>query len=202
MKQAVAALAAAILLGACQSLPPDVATPSPQEVQPQWQARLERLSVIQHFELKGRIASSSLGGGSADLTWIQNLDHLDVSLSGTLGIGALRIEGTPDKLIIISRDGQYQADEAEQALTEKLGAPLPLSDLRFWVLGLPRPGSDSRIKLDDQGRLSHLEQEGWQLDYIEYREFSAGSPALPRKLWLSSGSNRWKLVVDQWNLPL
>ena len=200
MKMRVAAAALGILLSACQTatIAPE---PSNAVAGSLWESRLESLSAISHFELRGRIASNSLGGGSADLSWTQSGDHFQVSLSGTLGIGAVRIEGTPDDLEIVTKDGRHQADAARQALTEQLGAPLPVDDLPFWVKGIPRPGIPSSWRLDPSGQLSHLEQEGWQLDYLEYRDNSPQSPSLPRKLWLSRGDNRWKLVVDEWRLP-
>lgn len=197
MRAGAAALLACLLLAACQTVPVPPAAPDAQQ-QAAWEARLRRLTVIDRFDLKGRIASTSLGGGSADIAWKQDADHLQISLSGALGVGALRIEGTPDDLVIFTRDGRYQSAQAEQALVEKLGAPLPISDLRFWVIGIPRPGPSGVIGLDAEGRLGHLEQDGWQLDYLEYRPSSDPSLSLPRKLWLSCGSNRWKVVIDQW----
>ncbi len=199
MRRVTAALVLGFALAGCQTVPTPRISTNP-ELQPVWETHLQHLADIDHFQLKGRIASSNLGGGSADLSWIQQADHLEVSFSGALGVGALRIEGTPDHLTITTREGQYQAEAAEQALTEKLGAPLPIADLRYWVLGMPRPGTAGVIGLDPDGRLGHLEQDGWQLDYLEYRPASNPQPALPRKVWLRCGDSRWKLVIDQWSL--
>jgi outer membrane lipoprotein LolB len=190
------AVSLGLLLSACQLQPTRVETPQNET---QWAARQLQLAEIRHFTLQGRIASSGLMGGTGEFSWEQDADRFTVSISGTLGVGGARIEGGADDLLIITRDGQYRAQEAETALAEKFGAPLPVADLRYWIIGLPRTGQTADLKVDDQGRLIRLDQDGWQLDYIEYLPAADHLPALPHKLWLSRGSNRWKLVVDRWD---
>ena len=197
MRRLVAVVMSGALVSACQTLQPPPA-PIPQGQSSQWAQRQQDLAAIQHFGLHGRIASNTLGAGSGDIAWDQSDDHFTVQLSGTFGIGAVRIEGTPERMTIITRDGHYQADEAEETLRERLGAPLPVADLRYWILGLPRPNSTADIQLDSEGRLSQLVQDGWTLDYVDYRQGDDSRYSLPHKLWLSSGTSRWKLVIDHW----
>jgi len=197
MKRAAAAAILVLLCSsACQTpLPPVSNSPAAQSL---WAERQRRLDDLRNFALEGRIAGSGMYGGSGNIDWRETDDRFEVLVSGSLGVGALRIEGAGDRFEIVTKDGRYDAGEAESALREKLGAPLPVADLRFWILGLPRPGAGAAVVLDDSGRLGALDQDGWHLDFVDYRDAAPGGPELPHKLSLSSNGNKWRLVIDRW----
>ena len=165
-----------------------------------WAQRRNQLAAIAAFSLQGRIAGGGVLGGSGDLNWQQTGDRSQVLFSGALGVGAIRIEGSPDDFSIRTRDGEYRADEARALLRERLGGELPLADLRYWILGMPRPGDAAALALDEAGRLSRLDQDGWHLDYLDYRSW-AGEPGidLPHKLTLKRGDSKWRVVIDVWS---
>jgi outer membrane lipoprotein LolB len=197
MKRVAAAVSLALLVAGCQTPAPPSTPVVSAEARSRWAQTEQRLAAVRFFDLRGRIASSGLGGGSGDLSWVQNDDHFVVQFSGALGLGALRVEGTPQDPVIITKDGRYGAEDAQAVLRRELGAPLPLDDLRYWVLGLPRPQAPATIALDEQGRLSQLDQDGWHLDYLDYRAAPIRE-LLPHRLWLERNGNRWKIVIDEW----
>ncbi|MBI5450914.1 MAG: outer membrane lipoprotein LolB [Gammaproteobacteria bacterium] len=85
--------------------------------------------------------------------------------------------------------------EPEQVLQQYLGWPLPLAELRYWLRGLPAPGSEAAgLARDPSGRVIHFVQRGWSADY----RWPAGA-AVPDRLFLQSGPLQMRLVVDRWD---
>ena len=62
--------------------------------------------------------------------------------------------------------------------------------------GLPAPDSKSRLTLNADSRLYHLEQDGWQVDYGDYRE--QDGYWLPERLKLTSDELDITLVIKDW----
>jgi outer membrane lipoprotein LolB len=73
-----------------------------------------------------------------------------------------------------------------------------LSSLRFWILGASDPATGAQESVDSQQRLARLEQDGWQVDYGEY--VLVQQQWLPRRLSVTRGSLRLRVVVDAWHL--
>jgi outer membrane lipoprotein LolB len=71
-----------------------------------------------------------------------------------------------------------------------------VGNARHWLLGLAGPDSPAVETLDGGGLLAVLAQDGWEVQYDEYRQ--QGGIALPRKLVLQSAAGRIRLVIDQW----
>ena len=78
------------------------------------------------------------------------------------------------------------------------GLQVPVTGLRYWILGLPAPGAERSRVLDGQGRLLSLEQNSWSMDYRGYTDVDGLS--LPRKLFLRRDDLRVRLVVEQWRI--
>jgi hypothetical protein len=78
-----------------------------------------------------------------------------------------------------------------------LGFEPPLASLRFWILGASDPASDAQESLDGQQRLARLQQGGWQVDYADY--VLVQQQWLPRRLTVTRGSLRLRVVVDGWH---
>ena len=87
---------------------------------------------------------------------------------------------------------------ASEELRATLGFEPPLSSLRFWVLGAIDPGSGAQQSFDPQQRLARLQQGGWQVDYAEY--VLVQQQWLPRRLTVTRGALRLRIVVDAWQL--
>jgi len=77
------------------------------------------------------------------------------------------------------------------------GWRVPLSGLRYWIIGLPDPQARViDLELDPMGRLAELRQLGWHIRYQRYGEFDG--VALPTRLTLENSQLRAKLVVRSW----
>ena len=80
-----------------------------------------------------------------------------------------------------------------------MGAPLPVAELRYWLVGVPAPGLAHQETVGDDGRLAGLEQAGWRLRYSRYA--AVGGLALPVRIEIESETARLRLVVSSWRLP-
>jgi outer membrane lipoprotein LolB len=87
---------------------------------------------------------------------------------------------------------------ASEELAATLGFEPPLRSLRYWVLGASDPDFASQETIDEQQRLAHLEQDGWQVDYAQYTQ--AAGQWLPQQLTVTRQSLRLKLVINAWRL--
>lgn len=164
----------------------------------QWQAHKQQITQLDGWQINGKIGiRAPRDSGSATLFWLQRQDYYDIRLAGPLGGGAARLTGRPgDILLEVANRGRYQADSPETLLREQLRLDLPVSNLLWWIRGLPAPGSKSRITLDGASHLARLEQDGWQVQYQRYTE--QNGYALPERLKLHGQDLEITLVIKDW----
>ena len=183
------------LLGACSATPPrPAAAPTRDPV---------AIAAFEHWQATGRIAvRSAQEGFSAHFDWRQAPTEGELSVRGPFGAGAARIAIGSERIRIESGAeaplevaAPYEA--LDPLLTARIGFPLPLVSLRYWLLGIPAPGAEAVAAADDG-----FEQSGWR---VVVRAFSvvAGAPAvLPGQLELSRGGTRIRVLIDQWRAGL
>jgi len=68
--------------------------------------------------------------------------------------------------------------------------------LSSWLRGLPVPGGQPTMAWDEQGRLSQIEQDGWQISYSRY--LAQDQLQLPEKLRMQRDSLQVKFIIDGW----
>ena len=154
----------------------------------QWKAHKEQITQLDGWQINGKIAT---------LFWLQRQDYYDIRLSGPLGGGAARLTGRPgDILLEVSNRGRFRAESPEALLQEQLRLDLPVSNLLWWIRGLPAPDSRSRITLDGQSHLAQLEQDGWKVEYQRYTE--QNGYALPERMKLYGQDLEVTLVIKDW----
>lgn len=190
------ALAAVGLLAGCASIvrpggPPDRAA---------WQAHRGRLARIDRWHLQGRIGvATPRHGGSASFDWQQQDERMTLLFSGPFGMGAVKLWGTASEMHVKDSKGRtWVSYDPRQALVSTLGWPLPVGSLRFWVLGLPAPGSDNTLDIGSRGLLRGLRQQGWSVSYEDYLKHAG--LLLPQRLLIARGRTRIKLIVSSWVL--
>ena len=197
MRWALRTLALAVLLcTGCATLP----HPQPSAPPASWEQRLPALQAITGFELNGRVAASDGHQGfSAGLRWQQRNDAATIDLTAPLGFGAAHIEQSPQGLSVTTSKGvTLTQDAASNELAATLGFEPPLSSLRYWVLGASDPNLPAQESVDEQQRLTHLQQDGWQVELADYAQ--VGAQWLPRRVTVTRQSLRLRLVVDTWRL--
>ena len=164
----------------------------------QWKQHKDQLSSIDGWQIEGKVGiRAPKDSGSGTLFWLQRQDYYDIRLSGPLGRGAARLTGRPgDVSLEVANQGRYSAASPETLLEEQMGWKLPVSNLAWWVRGLPAPSSKSRLTLDADSRLASLEQDGWQVQYSAYTQ--QNGYWLPERIKLHGANLDVTLVIKAW----
>jgi outer membrane lipoprotein LolB len=188
-----ACAATLLLICGCVAQPQRVPAPAP------WS---EHRMVLQHlasFDLRGRVAvAAGSDGFNAALRWVQRDARTQLDLNGPLGFGAVRVDSEGSEFTLRTGRGErLDADAARAELDRRLGFSLPLSSLRYWILGVPDPALPAAETVGPQERLDHLEQAGWQVEYQKYVAFNGSW--LPQRLTATRADLRVRLLVDQWS---
>jgi outer membrane lipoprotein LolB len=185
-------LGLALLLVACATTRPAAAPPAAAAAP--WDQRVVDLQRLVAWQLGGRAAVAvGTQGWQASLDWRQRGESAEVHLSGPLGIGAMLLKRTPEGL---SLNGAPPSDAELSQLQDRLGFELPLDHLRYWLLGVPDPGSAFELKPNAQDRAMQLTQDQWTIDYDRY--MPVDGDVLPAHLVLSRAGVRVRIVIDHW----
>lgn len=186
-----------LLLAGCAGLGPRESVEGSGNTQ-HWTAHKERVSKIDGWQISGKIGiRAPQESGSGTLFWLQRQDYFDIRLSGPLGRGATRLTGRPDAVSLeVAGQGRFEADSPEALVQSQLGWQFPVSNLLWWVRGLPAPDIRSRVSLDGQSRLAMLQQDGWDVEYLSYTEESGF--ALPDRIKLTGRDLQITLVIKDW----
>ncbi|HHQ13787.1 MAG TPA: outer membrane lipoprotein LolB, partial [Chromatiales bacterium] len=167
-----------------------------------WSERQADLQSLPGWELRGRIAvKSGNAGGQGRLRWQQAGDSARLRLSGPLGSGSMEIRWDSGQVVLTDRKGEVTAaysgpDAVEQFLDQQLGWHFPAVHLRYWVLGIPDPHSRARQIFDPDGWLMQIDQDGWQVGYSEFRQYSG--QWIPHRVSIEDEHARVRLVIDDW----
>lgn len=198
MKHTIWMLALALTLSGCSTINPTAAPPAAPKAT--WTDRQATLNNIKSWRLNGKIAvQTPHDSGSASVNWTQNPRSYVISLLGPLGSNGMKLTGQPGQVTLQTSDGKsYKASSPEQLLAKQWGFHLPVSNLNYWVRGLPVPNVAATTHFDHFGRLDSLTQQGWRIDYLSYT--NVGRVDLPEKLSITSPSLSVKIIVYQWNV--
>lgn len=192
-----------LVLQGCMTAPP---APPPDDsltrTEPEgWQARQAELRELRQWTLQGKVAVRHEEGNDSAVIreWVQNGDQFLIEMSSAfMGMGSVRLEGSPSFLTITGSDGQqYLSDDPDGLIRETLGWSLPVEALYVWVRGLPLQDSPADLFFDEEGRVSHLRQEGWEIHYDDYADL-AGVEDVPHSLTATRDELRLRLVITQW----
>lgn len=189
--------ALALVLAGCAGLGPQESVEGSGSAE-DWSAHKARISTIDGWQISGKIGiQAPQDSGSGTLFWLQRQDYFDIRLSGPLGRGATRLTGRPDAVALeVAGQGRFEAESPEALVESQLGWQLPVSNLLWWVRGVPAPDSRSRVQLNADGRLARLQQDGWDVEYLGYTDENGYT--LPSRIKLAGRDLKIALVVKDW----
>jgi outer membrane lipoprotein LolB len=186
---------AALLLAGCAAAP-SLPVPAPAAAE----ARREALQAREAWALAGRVAVAAAGGGAtASLDWRQSASRSELALRGPFGARALAVTVNGTDISLSDGDGRLEGADARAFLEAQLGADLPVSQLRYWVLGIPAPGTPYEETAGPDGLPIRLVQQGWAIAFERYRP--EDGLWLPSRITAEAGTTRVRLVVSRWDLP-
>ncbi|MFT5220288.1 MAG: outer membrane lipoprotein LolB [Planctomycetota bacterium] len=195
-------LLAALLASGCSQLPvPGDSRQAPS----QWENNQLALQQLTKWDMRARsIVVLEREVYHVGISWRRAEDDFMLLLEAPFGQGVFQLESvtgsaTPYRLKL--PDGQVIAGaSAEQLLEDLLGWMIPVSGLEYWIRGLAQPGIEFSHRLNAQGELVSLNQNGWVIRYGDYF-LQENSLPLPRKLELQRDNLTIKLVVERWQKP-
>lgn len=185
-----------VLLAACASRPP-VDTPPPDTLA----ERVAAVGSLDGWTLTGRAALRHEDrSGSLNISWVQTGEAYHVRLYAPLGAGGLSLKGRPGQVSLETSEGlSDQADSPEALVYRHTRLRLPVTALRYWLLGVPAPDGDrTAMDVNGDGLLAGFEQFGWRVSYPDYTV--AAGLAMPRKVFIERDDAYVRLVVQQWRL--
>lgn len=186
---------AALLVAGCAAAPP---IPVPAPAGPE--ARREALQARESWTLAGRVAVAAAGeGATASLDWRQAGESSELMLRGPFGARALNVTVHGGDISLSDGEGRLDGADAHLYLHGHLGADLPVSQLRYWVLGVPAPEAPYEEILGPDGLPARLVQQGWTIDFERYR--TVDGLWLPSRITAQAGPTRVRLAVSRWELP-
>ncbi len=182
------------LLVGCSVAPPLVPTDTPEQA---WQEHRAQMLAVSHWRLNGRLlVVSGHETWNTGLNWQQQGEAYQIMITAPLGQGSMRLVGDPQRVTLESHEGErWFSDHPEQLLAEQLGWRVPVSALRYWVLGLPAPG-DYQPTLNEAGLLGGLVQGGWEIEFRDYRE--RDGVMLPGRIFANNHQARVRLIIGEW----
>lgn len=181
-----------VLLAACSSV--NTQTTAPPSTN--WNEHLEQVRKLQSWDISGKIGIiTSDNSNSASLKWLQQQQSYIIDIHGPLGQGGASIQGNPNKVTVdISGEGEFSGPDPEYILYQQLGWDIPISDIYWWIRGIPSPDSEFQNTLENN-RLKTLKQNGWTIQYLRYHSLE---PALPSKIRLVRNGLKITLVLHTW----
>ena len=193
MTRALALVALIAGLGGCRALPVRSAAG------PDAAARAA-LAALDAWHAAGRVAVRAGNEGfSASFDWREAGGAGELGVRGPFGAGAVLIHRSAERILIESGSAPPLEVEApftalEPELTARLGFPLPLDPLRYWVRGVPAPD------LPAAGAGGDFSQAGWHVAVSEFVPVAGAPGPLPARLVLTREATRIRVIVDRWQV--
>jgi outer membrane lipoprotein LolB len=189
-----------ISLTACTSVTTQPAQFTPAQLNNAARAQQAQMRMISNWTIRGRIAvQMAQQGGSASVFWKQQGQNYAMEFFGPLGAGAVYLNGIPGQIDLTTSKGQHlQAATPEKLLQQALGWNLPITNLNYWIRGIPAPGFAGTQSFNNQGQLAQLQQDGWQINYLN--NMTANNKVLPQYITLVRQGLVVKIIIDSWQL--
>ena len=165
-----------------------------------WPDRQAYLQQLHEWSVRGRIAMrTSSDAWSASLKWQQRDTDYDIQLFGPLGGKALSVTGGKDYVVLTTDEGETFSERGAGVLIyEQTGWHVPVEYLHYWVRAMRIPGQEAQEEHDEEGRLSRLQQAGWDIQFQDYQQVN--QLVMPRKIRLVNQHFTAKLVFREWQL--
>ena len=174
------------LVSACTAVPP------PANENSDWAHQREQLQNFDSWGLRGRVnVRYDNESHTPSINWLQQNVDYRIRLWGTLNVGSTLIVGSPDNVTLENSGETRSASSPEELILGQLGYELPLSQLNYWIKGLPSPDSEFQLSFNELNQLTTIEQADWTINLSDMRRY--GPISLPRDVVLTRPRNGIRL---------
>jgi outer membrane lipoprotein LolB len=154
------------------------------------------------WSLAGRIAvSNGRDGGSGRIEWSEDDEFFSVVFSAPITRQSWRLSMDETGATLTGLKGGPRTGNDPTALVrEATGWEIPIDAMTAWVRGVPASeATPAATQYDALGRLSHLEEDGWVIDY-GWPDAPTTNPVMPSRIEAVRGTAKVRQVVDAWTL--
>ena len=157
LKTVLCLLSSCLLLAACTS------KPVKQEAPTSWLSRQAAVAQIDRWQLNARIGLRSEGrSGSASLVWHEQPGQRSLRLLGPVGGGLVLLQQDSKGVTLQDSKGTtWHAVDAAELIYRVPGWHVPVSGVRWWLLGMTVAGWQAVYTLEESQGLVAVVQEGW-----------------------------------------
>lgn len=162
----------------------------------------QTLALLQKWDINAQVAVRNTAENKSEtvnLVWQQNQANYHLSMFGPMGSHAVKLSGNSQGVVLEKSTGEkIKAKTPETLLAEQTGYELPVSNLYYWVRGLPVPDLPHETHLGQNRQLAELIQAGWRIEYLAYT--SVNQMALPAKIFLYHPPFSVKIIISEWKI--
>jgi len=157
-----------------------------------WSRQRNQLQELDSWELRGRVnVRYDNESHTPRIIWLQQIVDYMILLWVSFDAGATEIVGRPG-FVTMENDGQtLSANSPEDLILEQLGYELPVSQLNYWIKGLPAPDSEAQLVFNELNQLTTIQQADWTINLSDMRQY--GALNLPRRVELTRPRNDIRL---------
>lgn len=195
------------MLAACATSP----SASYKNIKPLWLAREAKLKQIKTWKIQGRIVMTTEDEGwQFNIRWQRRPKTQQIDITGPLGNSHVRIiEDKYGARLIDENRNEHNAATMQELVANVTGWQLPLENLYYWVRGLPVPQEKGKREWDSIGRLTRIQQTGWDVKFDHYTR--AGDLEFPDRLFLHNAALaregelpevEVRFAISRWSLTL
>lgn len=166
-----------------------------------WEQRYSQLKQVGSWSLNGSVSIQRANKTDmASMQWQQQQPHVfNVALYGPLSLGRISIASSGNSVTLTQSGKQpVSATSAEQLMQQQLGWQLPVSNLYYWVRGIPAPGSTPKMTFDNSNHVLQLVQQGWLIDYQNYQPTQQVD--LPHTIVMNNPNLHVRFVIKNWSI--
>jgi outer membrane lipoprotein LolB len=167
---------------------------------PMLSAAKQSLYALKTWRMEGRIGvQTAEDAWQANLFWEHDPHQDRLRVSGPLSQGMISIVLQKDLIYIDEGDGATQLSRDPDALLrDRLGFAVPLSSLRYWILGVPDSGQAYTPVYGGDGALSGFRQAGWAIRMDRF--MNVGNHVVPQKMQVQGSGVKLKIIADTWDI--
>ena len=183
------------VIAACSNLAP------PAQINSDWGRKRSALEDLDSWQLRGRVnVRYNDESNTPRIQWMQQNVEYHIRLGGTFNVGNTVITGRPGYVTLEQGGDVRTAASPEDLILQQLGYELPVSYLKYWIKGIPAPGSQADLSFNELNQLVVLAQDGWTITYSDLRQYK--NLSLPRRVEVSRPQNdiRLRFVGLNWQL--
>ena len=148
---------------------------------------------IEQWKIGGKInLRTKQDSNTGYLNWRQCHDQFEIRLTGPLGQGAAKLYGNKDQVTLKTKDHTQTATSPEELIAQQ-GWQLPVSQLTYWVRGIPSPHFKTNNKTSNG-----FEQMGWLVKFSQWQNIH--NHRLPKKATATHPELKVTLLLKNWSL--